>query len=169
MKRKYFIKTLLVGFLTLFCLYGFGESYITKQEINVRSGPGTSYSIMGIISGNSIIDVKSINGNWATIQYNNQPAYIATKFITKTESTDSNNNTPKSKGSGTNSSIVFYVIGAIVIILVIKFLTGRVSELLDLTGETAFKYRCSNCGKYSTRRGHVYKCNNHGVHEWFKL
>jgi uncharacterized protein YraI len=169
MAKKYLIKSLLLALLTCAFAPCFAESYITKQEINVRSGPGTSYSITGIIPGDSIIDVKAINGNWATIQYNNQPAYIATKFISKTESTYPNNNTPKSKGSGSNSSIVFYVIGGIVIILVIKFVTGRVSELLGLTGETAFKYRCSNCGRYSTRRGHVFKCNNHGEHDWFKL
>jgi uncharacterized protein YraI len=169
MAKKYLIKSLLLALLNCTFASCFAESYITKQEINVRSGPGTSYSITGIIPDDSIIDVESINSNWATIQYNNQPAYIATKFIRKSESAVTDNTAPKSKGSGSNSAIVFYIIGAIIIILVIKFVTGRVSELLGLTGETAFKYRCRNCGKYSTRRGHVYKCNNHGEHDWFKL
>lgn len=168
MKRKYFIKGLLAGCLALCYLSGFGENYTTKQEINVRYGPGSSYAIAGIIPVDSMIDVLEINGNWATIQYNAQPAYISTKFISKTIAVEQNVGTAKSKSSGSSTSTNFYIIGGLGVILIIKFVTSRVSELLGLSGEEAFKYRCTNCGRYSTRRGHVYKCND-GVHDWFKL
>lgn len=102
MEIKYFIKALLAGCLALCYLSGFGENYITKQEINVRSGPATSYAIAGVIPADSIIDVQEINGNWATIQYNAQPAYISTKFIIKMDTDDENTILPqKKKGMAT--------------------------------------------------------------------
>ena len=147
---------------------GSAENYITKQEINVRSGPGTSFSVEGIIPADSLIDVQEINGNWATIQYNEQPAYISTKFISKADTNNENTMMPQKKKGMSNGTIIFYVVGGLAIIFIIKFATSRVSELLGLSGEEAFKYRCTNCGRYSTRRGHVYKCSD-GAHNWFKL
>lgn len=168
MKRKYFIKALLAGCLALCYLSGFGENYITKQEINVRSGPATSYTVAGVIPADSIIDVQEINGNWATIQYNTQAAYISIKFISKMDGNNENTILPQKKKVMSTGTIIFYIVGGLAIILIIKFVTSRVSELLGLSGEEAFKYRCTNCGRYSTRRGHVYKCSD-GAHHWFKL
>jgi len=134
----------------------------------MRYGPATSYAVAGVIPADSTIDVQEINGNWATIQYNAQTAYISIKFIIKTATNYENTISPqKKKGMGTRT-VIFYVVGGLAIILIIKFVTTRVSELFGLSGEEAFKYRCTNCGRYSTRRGHVYKCND-GAHEWFKL
>ena len=135
---------------------GSAENYITKQDINVRSGSGTSYSIIGIIPGDSTIDVLEINGNWATIQYNEQPAYIAIKFISKADTNNENTMMPQKKKGMSNGIIIFYVVGGLTIIFIIKFVTSRASELLGLSGEEAYKYRCINCGRYSIRRGHVY-------------
>ena len=166
--NKNLIKSVLLLSLVLSFFTGSAENYLTKQEINVRSGPGTSYSVKGIIPVDSTIDVQEINGNWATIQYNAQPAYISTKFISKPIAAEHNVGAAKNKSNGSNTSMIFYIIGGIGVILIIKFVTSRVSELLGLSGEEAFKYRCTNCGRYSTRRGHVYKCND-GAHDWFKL
>ena len=168
MAKKYLIKSLLLALLTCAFVYGFGENYITKQEINVRSGPGTSYSILGIIPGDSAIDVQSITDNWATIQFNNQAAFIATKFISKSgDSNQTSGDSKRNAGSSTIKNILFAIMG-IITILIIKFVVTRANEIFGLNGDYAFKYRCKNCGRYSTRRGHVYKCNN-GAHEWFKL
>ena len=159
---------ILAGCLALCYLSGFGENYITKQEINVRYGPGISYAVADVIPADSTIDVQEINGNWATIQYNAQPAYIATKFIIKTATNNENTILQQKKKEMGTGTAIFYVVGVLAIILTIKFVTSRVSELLGLSGEEAFKYRCTNCGRYSTRRGHVYKCSD-GTHHWFKL
>ena len=168
MKTRYIIKAMLAGCLALCYLSGFGENYITKQEINVRYGPGTSYAVAGVIPADSIIDVQEINGNWATIQYNAQTAYISIKFIIKADTNNENTMMPQKKKGMSNGIAIFYVVGGLTIIFIIKFVTSRVSELLGLSDEEAFKYRCTNCGRYSTRRGHVYKCND-GAHNWFKL
>jgi hypothetical protein len=166
MKRKYCIKALLAGCFVLAALSGVAENYITKQEIKVRSGAGNTYAIEGIIPADSMIDVQEINGNWATIQYNNQAGYISVKFISKPLAVGQNVAASENK-SGSHPSATFYIIGGIVLLLVIRFFTVRISELLGLSSEEAFKYRCRNCGRYSTRRGHVYKCND-GAHDWFK-
>lgn len=167
MKKK-LIKSVLSLSLFFSFLTGSAENYITKQEINVRSEPSTSFSVEGIIPVDSIIDVLEINGNWATIQYNTQTVYISTKFISKTIAAEQNISATKNKSSTSNSTTIFYIIGGLGLILLIKFATSRVSELLGLSGEEAFKYRCTNCGRCSTRRGHVYKCSD-GAHHWFKL
>ena len=168
MIKKYFYKPLLLTLSLLTFLFSFAEDYFTQQELNVRSGAGASYSILGVIKNGSTIDVSEINGKWATIKYEGQTGYVSTKFISKSSSTEQSASLSKSESSGGSTKTVFFVIGAIGLLLAIRFVSRRASELLGVKGEENYKYRCKNCGRYSTRRGHIYKCNS-GEHEWFQL
>lgn len=171
MQKRYLTKTLLLTFLIFSFLSSFAENYVTQQDLNVHSGAGASYALLGVIITGSTIDVEEINGNWARIKYEEQTAYVSTKFISKTTSTSQSlslSENSSSKSSASSSRVAFYVIGAIIIILGIRFVMTRSSELLGVKGEQDYKYKCTKCGRYSTRRGHMYKCNS-GEHEWFQM
>lgn len=168
MRKNIYRKSFLLTFTLFIFLFSSAEDYTNSQDLNVRSGAGASYSILGIIKNGSTVDVIEINGKWAKINYEGQTGYVSTKFISKGENSDQSTSTSKSESSGGSTKTVFLVIGAIVLLLVIRFFSRRASELLGVKGEENYKYRCKNCGRYSTRRGHIYKCNS-GEHEWFQL
>lgn len=64
----------------------------TKQEVNLRQGPGTSFTVAGKMPNNTsaIILGKNEDGKWLQIAFPDaaHPAWIATSFITVTGSTD---------------------------------------------------------------------------------
>ena len=48
---------------------------ITKKLDNIRSGPATSYSIIGKCRKDELYDYLGEEGNWYIIRYNNEVAY----------------------------------------------------------------------------------------------
>lgn len=169
MSKKYFLKPLLLLTILLFTiLVSFAEDYFTEQDLNVRLGPSASELVLAVIKKGSTIDVLEINGKWATIEYQGQKCYVSAKYISKLSATDQSNTSSKSERNGNSTKTIFYVIGAAVLLLAIRFVSRRASELFGVKGEEDYKYRCENCGRYSTRRGHIYKCNS-GQHEWVQL
>ena len=57
---------------------GSGTVSVTSDYLNVRSGPGTSYDILGQLSGGQSVQTagQSTDGAWWKISYNGQDAYI---------------------------------------------------------------------------------------------
>ncbi|RWZ59075.1 N-acetylmuramoyl-L-alanine amidase [Halobacillus fulvus] len=59
-----------------------GKEYIVSTGVlNVRSGPSTSYSLIGKLYEGAVVKVSSISGSWGKITYNGQTAYIHTDYI----------------------------------------------------------------------------------------
>jgi len=57
---------------------------VTSPIVNLRSGPGTHYKIIGSVKKNDLVTVKDIsNYDWYKVEFNNKEAYIYTKFISK--------------------------------------------------------------------------------------
>ena len=57
---------------------------VGNSRLNVRSGPGTSYSIIGKLYTNNEVDVYEIKNNWAKIKYSkgkNGIAYVSSKYL----------------------------------------------------------------------------------------
>ena len=55
--------------------------YVNASSLNVRSGPGTSYSIVGGLSDGAKVDVISESNGWAKIVYNDGEAYVSAKYL----------------------------------------------------------------------------------------
>lgn len=54
----------------------------TTGDVNVRSGPGTEYPVVGkLIDGESVLVVGVSDDGWAEIQYGKENAYVSTKYI----------------------------------------------------------------------------------------
>ncbi|PES64217.1 peptidase M24 [Bacillus cereus] len=96
-----------------------GDYYINASALNVRSGEGTNYRIIGALPQGQKVQVISENSGWSKINYNGQTGYIGTRFLSKTpvggavdnkpnENENQNNNNNTSNNSGDSSSILAY-------------------------------------------------------------
>ncbi|WP_251402885.1 N-acetylmuramoyl-L-alanine amidase [Ureibacillus chungkukjangi] len=68
---------------------------VITSSLNIRSGAGTSYKVIGKLSLDTIVTVNSVSGEWAKITYNGVTGYVSKSYI-KTLN-QSNNNELKSR------------------------------------------------------------------------
>lgn len=62
----------------------FSTKYIvTATKSAIRSGAGTSYSVIGYIYRGSIVEVKSISNGWAKTKFNGTTGYIKASDLEK--------------------------------------------------------------------------------------
>lgn len=60
-----------------------GDYYINASALNVRSGEGTNYRIIGALPQGQKVQVISENSGWSKINYNGQTGYIGTRYLSK--------------------------------------------------------------------------------------
>lgn len=60
-------------------------------NLNVRSGPGTSYSILGTLKTGDTASVVGVSGNWYKINYGSGYGYISSTYTADAASTATNN------------------------------------------------------------------------------
>lgn len=60
---------------------GSGYTVTAKSGLNIRSGPGTSYSKYGAFAYGAAVSVQEISGGWAKISYNGKTAYVAAEYL----------------------------------------------------------------------------------------
>ncbi|MES5929486.1 SH3 domain-containing protein [Bacillus cereus group sp. MG9] len=102
-----------------------GDYYINASALNVRSGEGTNYRIIGALPQGQKVQVISENSGWSKINYNGQTGYIGTRYLSKTpvggavdnkpndnqnnnQNNNNNNNNNTGNNSGDSSSILAY-------------------------------------------------------------
>lgn len=102
-----------------------GDYYINASALNVRSGEGTNYRIIGALPQGQKVQVISENSGWSKINYNGQNGYIGTRYLSKTpvggavdnkpndnqNNNQNNNNNNTGNNSGDSSSILAYAKG----------------------------------------------------------
>ena len=81
--------------------------YVNCTSLNVRSGPGTSYSIIKSISTNTPLEVISTNNGWSKIKEGSTTGYVSAKYLSdlQTSSSTSSNTTSTSTSA---SKLVSY-------------------------------------------------------------
>ena len=62
---------------------GFSKYVCNGDNVNVRSGPGTSYSSIGKLSKGTVVRVRNISDGWAKIKFGTQIGYVYSKYLTK--------------------------------------------------------------------------------------
>ncbi|AJG94530.1 SH3 domain-containing protein [Bacillus tropicus] len=99
-----------------------GDYYINASALNVRSGEGTNYRIIGALPQGQKVQVISENSGWSKINYNGQTGYIGTRYLSKTpvggaidnkpnnnnNNNNNNNSNNNNNNSGDSSSILAY-------------------------------------------------------------
>lgn len=59
----------------------------TTANLNFRTGPSTSYSIIANIPKGTVIDYYSESNGWAKVRYNGKDGYVSTSYLTTNTST----------------------------------------------------------------------------------
>jgi TolB protein len=61
---------------------------VTAYGLNVRTGPGTAYPVIGVLTQGNVVEVvgKNATGTWLQIAYNEREAWIAAAYVDLTDS-----------------------------------------------------------------------------------
>ena len=72
------------------------ETVYATTNVNIRSGPGTNHSKLGVLyKGKSIVRIGVSDGGWSKVIYNGKEAYIDSRYLTtENPNKTSNNNFP---------------------------------------------------------------------------
>ena len=74
--------------------------YVTASALNVRSGAGTSYSVIGSLSKGKAASVVGTSGNWYKSKYGSGYGYISASYTSAKAPSSSTSNTPPTTSSG---------------------------------------------------------------------
>ena len=69
--------------------------YVNASSLNFRSGPSTTYSVIGKLSSGDKVEVISTSNGWSKIKYNGQTGYVSSQYLSSTAS-DSSTSTSSS-------------------------------------------------------------------------
>ncbi len=58
-----------------------GTTMVTTANVNVRTGPGTSYSLLGYLTKGTKVTKTGVSGNWTIINYNGKVAYVSSAYL----------------------------------------------------------------------------------------
>ena len=61
---------------------GFGTGTVKADYVNVRSGPSTAYSVLGMVSTGRSFPITGVSGAFYQFSYNGATAYIASAYVT---------------------------------------------------------------------------------------
>ena len=61
-----------------------GASY-GRIGVNVRSGPGTQYQVIGTIPGGATVDVGGCSANWCQVSFNGETGYASQSYLSVAE------------------------------------------------------------------------------------
>ncbi|MGO0985875.1 SH3 domain-containing protein [Clostridioides difficile] len=78
------------------------NKFVNTASLNVRSGPGSTYSKLGKVYKGSKVTVLSESSGWAKINFNNKEAFVVGNYLSN--STDTSDNNANNNNSGNNSN-----------------------------------------------------------------
>ena len=72
--------------------------------LNVRSGAGTSYSVIGSLSNGAKVEIVETSGNWYKIKYGSGYGYVSKDYVTVSSSNNSGSTDSGNSNNGSNSN-----------------------------------------------------------------
>lgn len=54
---------------------------ITTNDLNMRSGPGTEYGVVGTIPAGETVDVGGCTGSWCAVNFNGRSGYSSANYL----------------------------------------------------------------------------------------
>lgn len=117
----------LTALLTVFSLTTFATDYYkATTTLNVRSGAGTSYSVLFSINKGDEVEIISQDNNWYEIKYKEKTGYASSKYLkfSRTEISTNQNTSIKA-----NDNKIIWIIGFVVfLVFLIIILTNSGSK-----------------------------------------
>ncbi len=76
--------TLTLGGLVFSPSAAAATAYVTTGAVNVRSGPGTSYPVLGVLAAGEAVNGATASGGWVKLDYRGKTAYVSANYLTVT-------------------------------------------------------------------------------------
>jgi N-acetylmuramoyl-L-alanine amidase len=57
------------------------KAKVTASSLNVRKGPGISYSVIGSLKNGTLVTVQKTEGKWSTISYGNLTGWVSNAYL----------------------------------------------------------------------------------------
>ena len=79
-----------------------------SNSLNVRSGAGTNYSVLGSLSNGAKVEIVGTSGSWYKIKYGSGYGYVSKDYVTVSSSNNnsSSNNTTTTPSTSTTTGII---------------------------------------------------------------
>ena len=77
----------------------------TSAGLNLRKGPGTSYSVIRTLSKGTAVTVHSSSNGWSKISVNGVEGYVSTSYLSSTKPSTSGSSSSSSSNSSTSVSV----------------------------------------------------------------
>ena len=81
--------------------------------LNVRSGAGTSYSVIGSLSNGAKVEIVETSGSWYKIKYGSGYGYVSKDYVTVSSTSNSNSSSNNNTSTTTTQSGTVKVNGAL--------------------------------------------------------
>ena len=81
----------------------------SDDGLNIRSGPGTDYDVIGFLNDGSKVTIVSTSNEWIKIKYGSITGYVYKDYVTVESNTSSNSTTTTSSKTGIVSTDVLNV------------------------------------------------------------
>lgn len=165
------------GFLLLSLFANASETYQATTQLNIRSGAGTAYEVVGSISQGDKVLIDTIITGWGQVIVDGQvKGFASMKYLT-TDFKDYSNNSKsdsKEKSPWTSVLTILFLIGLAVYQL---FFKGGKSSGGSLSKSFASKpkpnkwYFCKHCAEkvQSPKKPSSMGCSREKFHHWYEL
>ncbi|WP_456273202.1 N-acetylmuramoyl-L-alanine amidase [Bacillus sp. AK031] len=121
------------------------QGKVTSDTLNVRSSPTTGSSILGRLYQGDVVKINSIDGYWASIQFNGRTAYVHKTYL---KLTNLNSSPLKNRiivvDAGHGGKDPGAVNGSVYERDIVMDVTDRLARKLEAAGARVMKSRSSN-------------------------
>ena len=132
--------------------------YIKGNDVRLRSGAGTNYSILGTYNNGTPLTITGTSGNWTAVTINGVKGYVNSTYVTTTKSDGGNNG----GGSTPSGSIGETIVATAKQYMGAPYVYGGMSPSgFDCSGFVNYVYKL--CG-YSMSRVASSIYNNNGTY-----
>jgi uncharacterized protein YraI len=70
-----------VGLLALSATAAAAVPAVVRNDLNLRSGPGTGYAVVGALPAGATVDVGGCTGRWCTVAYGGEQGYANRSYL----------------------------------------------------------------------------------------
>ena len=121
------IKQILLTFLfSVFYLILFASDYYTAtSDVNVRSGPGASYSISCTLVNGSEVELLAKGKDWYKVKYAEKSGYVHSKYLKLNESLSAANSNSSSQFENAIPILIFVCIALYLCFIIYKLLRDK--------------------------------------------
>lgn len=119
-----------------------GYGLVNATSLNMRSGPGTGFSVIASLSNSSVVSIVGIDAGWYKVTYGGKTGYVLSDFLNITKETASSRGTSPAVAGSASTSAGESVIAYAKQFLGFKYVYATAGpKTFDCSGFTQYVYK----------------------------